>query len=154
MYTYTKGDKVMAGKLRVNINVTQDQKNKMQQYADSKSITLTDYILKQCIMDPNNAGDSVAGQEVIELKETINALQDQIRALNEEVDRARFISDQAEQLQRIHRDQIRALTDDLEQWKQRHDLLQAKNDTLTQAVLWQSLPFWKKIGKRLELPNK
>lgn len=144
----------MAGKLRVNINVTQDQKNKMQQYADTQRITLTDYILKQCLMDPKNAGDSVAGQEVIELRETINALQDQLKALNEEVDRARFIADQADHLQQIHMDQIRALTDDLEQWKQRHDLLQAKNDTLTQAVLWQSLPWYKKIGKHLELPNK
>lgn len=144
----------MASKLRVNINVTQDQKSKMQRYADTKKITLTDYILKQCLMDPNNAGDSVAGQEVIELRETINALQEQLKALNEEVDRARFIADQADHLQRIHMDQIRALTDDLEQWKQRHDLLQAKNDTLTQAVLWQSLPWYKKIGKHLELPNK
>ena len=144
----------MAGKLRVNINVTQDQKDKMQQYADTLSLTLTDYILKQCLMDPKGAGDSLAAQEIAEQMETIKVLQEQLKALYEEVDRAKFIADQAEQLQRIHRDQIRALTDDLEQWKQRHDLLQAKNDTLTQAVLWQSLPFWKKIGKRLELPNK
>ena len=128
-------------KVRINLNVSQEIKDAMQDKAVANNQTLTDFIVARCIADDPQPVDT---QELDQLKRQLEAMQiNHANALQMYDSQVRILQDT------LHQKQV-----DHEALQTNYDKLQQRYDFTLQAMVWHSLPWYKKIGKRLELPNK
>ena len=119
---------------RININVTSEQKEWFFRTATKEGLSVTDFILWKC-----------ADTEKPSVKHDINTegkalLEFQIRTLTEQLERERKTLEKVEEK--------------LEHSEKERQDLQNNYNGVVNALALNRLPFWKKFGKNLELPNK
>jgi len=129
-------------KVRINLNVSQQIKDTMQDKATANNQTLTDFIVARCTADDPQPVDNT--QELDQLKRQLETLQ---------INHANALQMYDQQL-RILQDSLHHKQVDHEALQANYNQLQQRYDFTLQAMVWHSLPWYKKIGKRLELPNK
>ena len=152
----------MNKKERINFLCTTSQKQRMQELAAENRKSLTDFILDRAL-----SGDSIEYQQL--KKKYEDALQAKEALLIEKADMLDEYYQGVANLKENHHQELNALRDKLEdkqaeerqlwheekqQLREQYKELQRNYDITYNALLWHSLPFYKKIGKRKELPNR
>lgn len=130
----------MADKLaRVNFNVTNKQKQELAKLAKKQGLNLTDYIIKQCF-------DTDPSPEINTLREKLETVE---RELSTKFEYQITLKDQ--EIRHLS-EKLSKAEHDLEKLEQDHTELKQRYNISQNALLWHSLPWYKKMGKRLELP--
>lgn len=126
-------------KVRINLNTTQAVKDKMQAAAEAQGLTLTDYIIARCTAEASAQDPADASR-----------IQQQLDSLQIQHANAMQMYDQ--QLSLLQ-STLRMRQADYEQLKADHTALQQRYDFTLQAMVWHSLPWWRKLVRPIELPN-
>ena len=127
-------------KVRINLNVSPDIKDIMQANATAKDLTLTDFIVDRCTAEETQTDT----QELDRLKQQLDNMQ---------INHTNALQMYDQQL-RILQDTLQQKRADYDNLQDNYNQLQQRYDFTLQAMVWHSMPWWRKIGKRIELPNK
>ena len=127
-------------KLRINLNVRPHIKDIIQANAAAKNKTITDYIIDRCTTEDIQTDT----QGLDRLKQQLDNLQ---------INHANALQMYDQQL-RILQDTLQQKRADYDNLQDNYNQLQQRYDFTLQAMVWHSMPWWRKIGKRIELPNK
>lgn len=127
-------------KLRINLNVRPHIKDIIQANAAAKNKTITDYIIDRCTTEDIQTDT----QELDRLKQQLDNMQ---------INHANALQMYDQQL-RILQDTLQQKRADYDNLQDNYNQLQQRYDFTLQAMVWHSMPWWRKIGKRIELPNK
>lgn len=131
----------MTTRARINLNIDSDKKDQIQRKADKLDMTLTDYMVQRSLTDQLSESDTQA----------LNNIKTELSQVK--VNHNTMIALYEQQI-RLMQETINNKQKDYDQLNTNYVQLQARYDITLQAMLWHSLPWYKKMGKQLELPNK
>jgi len=148
--------------VRVNLNVTLEQRELLAKNAKQANMTMTAFVLKRCsVLDdpqdkPKQAQAKDADKTLLEvkLKALERELSDKVTTLTEQLERERTELQERKQELTEHK---QALFNKDAELKDKEDLLdfqKQRYERLLQEIAFNNLPWYKKLGKRKELPNR